>query len=587
MKYLTQSLEEDVRCYFTLCFFIKLNTYGKVKSVTKMLKNTVFLGLVLVFFLTPQVASSLPEHIPVAMSNTMEKPLVCILVNSTIYGGIESSLDQYVVEVKNSGFEVKIMETHQLLDKTPGGIRSYLQENMPHRLAGCLLVGDISGAWFEIGDKEFPIDLYYMDLDGIWTDSDNDLIYDGHSGDVAPEIWVGRLKVPDIAGDEASLLNQYFDKNHRYRTGTLNLPWWRGMIYVDDGGTNTNTLDDAKSSLSKICSDIIFVKDRATTNATDYKNRLHDPSGYQWVYLMCHGTPNNHTFMVPPDELETSEGSWFQWDGTVYSSDYRSIDPRISFYHFVICSAAKYTEPDYLAGSAVFGNDYGLLAVGSTQTMSTLPINDFYESLSEGKSIGEAFHEWYVQLHERYNYLQREFYGLTLIGDPTLQPHHEVHDVAVTGITVSLVNVSGEESLTVDVAVENQGNFDETFDVAIYYDSMNFDSADVTLAAGTETTLAFSFSQLGRLILGYHTVEAKASTILGELDRDDNTLLTNFKGRIVNLPVTLGKPFLSMLIQVITALSLFVACGIAALFFLKILMAERLPLISSIRRKSK
>ena len=552
-----------------------------------MLKKTVLLGLVLAFFLTPQVASSLPEHTLLAMSETTETPLIYILVNSTIYAGIKSSLDQYTVDVENSGFEVKIMETDQLLDNTPGGIRSYLQENMHHKLEGCLLVGDIPGAWFETGAKEFPIDLYYMDLDGVWTDSDNDMIYDGHSGDVAPEIWVGRLKVPDIAGDEVSLLNDYFDKNHRYRTGTLTLPWWRGMIYIDDGGTNTNTEDDAKSSLSKIYSDIIFVKDRAITNATDYKNRLHDPSGYQWLYLMCHGTHNNHTFMVPPDELEISQGSWFRWDGTVYSSDYRSINPRVFFYHFVVCSAAKYSEPDYLAGSAVFGNDYGLLAVGSTQAISTLPVSGFYESLSEGKCIGEAFHEWSAELHERYNYLQRQFYSLTLIGDPTLQLHHEAHDVAVTDLTVSLMNVSGEETLTVEVAVENQGDFNETFDVAIYYDFTNFSSIDVTLAAGAKTTLTFGFTQLDRLILGYHTVEVKASTVLGELDRDDNSLLTSFKGRIVNLPVTLRKPFLSKLIDVMAALSIFVAFGISALVFLKILMSERLPLLSSILRRLK
>jgi len=552
-----------------------------------MLKKTVLLGLVLAFFLTPQVASSLPEHTLPAMSETTEKPLIYILVNSTIYASIKSSLDQYAVDVENSGFEVKIMETDQLLDNTPGGIRSYLQENMHHKLEGCLLVGDIPGAWFETGAKEFPIDLYYMDLDGVWTDSDNDMIYDGHSGDVAPEIWVGRLKVPNIAGDEVSLLNDYFDKNHRYRTGTLTLPWWRGMIYIDDGGTNTNTEDDAKSSLSKIYSDIVFVRDRATTNATDYKNRLYDPSGYQWIYLMCHGTHNNHTFMVPPDELETSQGSWFRWDGTVYSSDYRSINPRVFFYHFVVCSAAKYSEPDYLAGSAVFGNDYGLLAVGSTQAISTLPVSDFYESLSEGKCIGEAFHEWSAELHERYNYLQRQFYGLTLIGDPTLQLHHEVHDVAVTDLTVSLMNVSGEETLTVEVAVENQGDFNETFDVAIYYDFTNFSSTDVTLAAGAKTTLTFGFTQLDRLILGYHTVKATASTVLGELDRDDNILLTSFKGRIVNSPVALRKSFLSVLIDVMAALSIFVAFGISALVFLKILMSERLPLLSSILRRLK
>ncbi|MDH5267327.1 MAG: C25 family cysteine peptidase [Candidatus Bathyarchaeota archaeon] len=552
-----------------------------------MPKETFFLGLVLVFILTPQLALSLPENAAAAMSITSEKPLVCILVNSTIYADIEFSLNRYAVDVENSGFAVKIMETGQLFDETPEGIRSYLQENLPHKLDGCLLVGDIPGALFEVGAKEFPTDLYYMDLDGLWTDSDNDMIYDEHSGDVAPEIWVGRLKVPDVAGDEASLLNDYFDKNHRYRIGTLTLPWWRGMIYIDDAGTNTNTENDAKSSLNKIYSDIVFVKDRATTNATDYKKRIDDQLGYQWMYLMCHGTYNNHTFMVPSEEPETSNESWFRWDGTVYSSDYRSINPRIFFYHLVVCSAALYSEPDYLAGSAVFGNDYGLLAVGSTETVSTLPVSGFYGSLSEGKCIGNAFREWSVELHERYDYLQRQFYGLTLIGDPTLRLYHEVHDVAVTDITFSLTNVSGEDTLTVEVAVENQGNFNETFEVTIYYDFTVFDSTDVTLPAEAEATLTFSFTRLDQLILGYHAVEAKASIAQGELDTDDNSLLRTVQGRIVNLPVYPRNTFLSSVLNVMAALSVFIGFGLFTLFFLKILMSERLPSLSSILRRLK
>ncbi len=552
-----------------------------------MPKETFFLGLVLVFTLTPQLFLSLPENAAAAMSITSEKPLVCILVDSTIYADIEFSLSQYAIDVENSGFAVKMMETGQLLNKTPEGIRSYLQENSRHNLDGCLLVGDIPGALFEVGAKEFPTDLYYMDLDGLWKDSDNDMIYDEHFGDVAPEIWIGRLKVPEVAGDEATLFNEYFDKNHRYRIGTLTLPWWRGMIYIDDGGTNTNTESDAKSSLGKIYSDIVFVKDRATTNATDYKKRIDDPLGYQWIYLMCHGTYNNHTFMVPPEEPETSNESWFRWDGTVYSSDYRSINPRIHFYHFVVCSAALYSEPDYLAGSAVFGNDYGLLAVGSTETVSTLPVSGFYGSLSEGKCVGDAFREWSVELHERYDYLQRQFYGLTLIGDPTLRLYHEVHDVAVTEIAVSLSNISGGDTLTVEVAVENQGNFNETFDVTIYYDFTIFDNTDVTLPAETEATLTFSFTRLDRLILGYHAVEAKLDNILGELDTYDNSLLRTFQGRIVKLPVHMRNTFLSSLVSVMAALSVFVGCGLFTLFFLRILMSERLPSLRSILRRLK
>jgi hypothetical protein len=551
-----------------------------------MLKKKILLGLVLVFFLTPQ-AASLPEPEILATSITLEKPLVCILVNSTIYADIKFSLDQYAADIENSGFSVKIMETQQLLEETPEEIRSYLQENLRHKLEGCLLVGDIPGALFEVGAKEFPTDLYYMDLDGLWTDSDNDMIYDEHSGDVTPEIWVGRLKVPDVAGDEASVLNHYFDKNHRYRIGTLTLPWWRSLLYIDDSGTSANTEDDAKSSLSKIYSDIVFVKDRATTNATDYKNRIDDPLGYQWMYLMCHGTHNNHTFMVPPEEPETSNGSWFQWEGTVYSSDYRSINPRIFFYHFVVCSAALYSEPDYLAGSAVFGNDYGLLAVGSTEIISTLPVSGFYGALSEGKCVGDTFREWSVELHERYDYLQRQFYGLTLIGDPTLRLYHEAHDVAVTDITVSLSNVSSEETLTVEVAVENQGNFNETLDVTIYYDFTVFNSTDVTLPAEAEATLTFSFTRLDRPILGYHAIEAKVSSLLGELDTDDNILLRTFRGKIVNLPVYPRNTFLSSVINVLAALSVFIGIGLFTLFSLKILMSERLPSLSSILRRRK
>jgi len=558
----------------------------KSRFLTEMLK-TVLLVLALLCFLTPQVASSLPENTLLVPSNSTERPLVCVLVNSTIYAGIKPSLDQYTADVKNSGFEVKITETSQLMDETSRGIRSYLQENMRHRLVGCLLVGDISGAWFEIDTRKFPLDLYYMDLDGVWTDSDNNMIYDGHSGDVAPEIWVGRLKVPETAGDETSLLNNYFDKNHRYRTRTLTLPWWRSMIYIDDSGTSTNTEEDAKDSLSKIYSDIIFVNDRVTTNATDYKKRILDPLGYQWIYLMCHGSHNNHTFTVPPDEHAKSEGSWFQWDGTVYSSDYKSINPRIFFYHFVVCSAAKYSEPDYLAGSAVFGNDYGLLALGSTQIVSTLSVSNLYEYLSEGKCVGKAFLEWSTNLHEEYDYLQRHFYGLTLIGDPTLQLYHEIHDVAVTDLHVSLNNVSGEETLTVEVEVKNQGEFSETFDVAIYFDFKNFRSTDVALNAGAGTNLTFNFTGLNELILGYHFVEAKATVVLGELDKKNNVMSRSFKGRIVNSPVTLRNPIFLMFVDVVAALSVFVAFGLTALALLKILMSERLPRLRSILRKRK
>jgi hypothetical protein len=227
------------------------------------------------------------------------------------------------------------------------------------------------------------------------------------------------------------------------------------------------------------------------------------------------------------------------------------------------------------------------LALGSTQVVSTLPVGDLYEGLSEGKCIGKAFLEWSTNLHEEYNYLQRQFYGLTLIGDPTLQLHHEIHDVAVTDLNVSLNNVSGEETLTVDVEIENPGEFSESFDVAIYFDFKKFHSTNVTLKAGAATNLTFNFTGLNELILGYHFVEAKATVVLGELDKNNNVMSRSFKGRIVNSPVTLGNSIFLMLVDVVAALSVFVAFGVTALALLKILMSERLPRLRSILRKRK
>jgi hypothetical protein len=553
-----------------------------------MLKKAVLSMLALMLLLTLSVISSPLEAGVQAMSTKAESSMVYVLVNSTVYAAIKSSLNQYAADVANLGFSVNIIETNQLSDKTPKGIRSFLNEALSKGLVGCLLVGDIPEAYYQASETcYFPIDLYYMDLDGVWTDSNNDTRFDGHLGDISPEIWIGRLKTSNIAGGEIPLLKKYFDKNHRYRNGSINLPWWRALIYIDDSGTIplntrfTRAENEIKSSLSRIYSDITFVRERATTNAADYKNRLNDPLGYQWAYLMCHGTYNNHTFMVPPKE---TDGSWYSWDGTVHASDYRSINPRVFFYHFVVCSAARYSEQDYLAGSAVFGTSYGLLSIGSTEDISTLPVSGFYESLSQGKCIGAAFHEWFVALSQKYDYPQRRFYGLTIIGDPTLQLQRELHDVAVTKITASLMKAAGEKYLSVMVTVENQGNFTETLNVTTYCDLVSFNTTNINLATGAKTTITCIFMQ-PQFILGYHTIKARVTTVLGEVDRDDNSLSTTFKGLIINSPVLVQKPLLSILIDIFTAISVFVTFGMAAIAFLKILMSERLPSLSFISKK--
>jgi hypothetical protein len=278
------------------------------------------------------------------------------------------------------------------------------------------LVGDIPAAEYEMFTEwdyeRFPIDLYYMDLNGNWTDNDKDGVFDGHVGkEVAPEIWVGRIKASNLGDDEAVLINNYFEKNHRYRIGLISAPR-KALLYIDDDWENYVSMDSF--ALGLLYDDVTSVTDKSTTNATDFKIRL--KQGYEWVHLRAHGSTDRNDFAVPGG-----------FGGLINSSEYVELNPNALFYQLFTCSAARFTEPNYLAGELVFRTDYALFAVGSTKTGGMLLHWTFYEALARGKTLGEAFKEWFVKWGEGKvgfsgSYIGRKwFYGLTLIGDPTLR----------------------------------------------------------------------------------------------------------------------------------------------------------------------
>ena len=341
-------------------------------------------------------------------------PYVYVLVNSTVYASLSSALSTYKQDLEKDGFSVEIKQSDMDFGNSAEAIREFLQtEAETHEIAGVLLVGNITIVKFEIWYGTFPCDFYYMDLDGNWTDSDGNGIYDMHTdetGDLRPEIWVGRLYASTMTGNETELLINYFDKNHRFRTGELKLPR-RSIGYIDDEFLAlTGYPDVVNSSLRMIYrNETTLVTDPETTNAADYKNRLNDTLGYEWLFLAAHSSQKKHCF-------NTSEGWTY-----VYSSEVRSIDPRAFFYHFMACKVADYSYTDYIGGSYVFADTYGLLLLGSTASGGMNYINDFYGPIAEGKSIGQAFIEYCGKVP---TFNPNNFnYGLTILGDPTLYPH--------------------------------------------------------------------------------------------------------------------------------------------------------------------
>lgn len=108
----------------------------------------------------------------------------------------------------------------------------------------------------------------------------------------------------------------------------------------------------------------------------------------------------------------------------------------------------------------------------------------------------------------------------------------EVHDVAVTDVTATPLNVlrPPDVDVTISVQVANQGTVAETFTVTAFAGSLTVGSQTVTsLGPGSSTTLTFTINT-ATLADASYLIRAEASTVAGETDtadnmRDDGTLV--------------------------------------------------------------
>jgi hypothetical protein len=87
---------------------------------------------------------------------------------------------------------------------------------------------------------------------------------------------------------------------------------------------------------------------------------------------------------------------------------------------------------------------------------------------------------------------------------------------------------------SIDVTVENQGGYTETFDLTLYANATVVATIQgLSLTNATSTTVAFSWNTTG-FAKGNYTLGAVADTVPGETDTGDNTLAD--KWIIVTLP---------------------------------------------------
>lgn len=339
------------------------------------------------------------------------KGKVLVLVHKDVYQAVKVRVERYVLDLARDGYWATV---HIVRGGKPAYIRNYIRSKAPK---GVVMVGAIPVAWFEMDNdfhdahSEFPCDLFYMDTNGTWTDADGDGKYNAVTGNVTPEIWLGRIWTPTADGNDAALINNYFDRNHQFRIGGLGHSR-SALAYVDDDWEH---FDDCEMDLMTPAAYITKFTNPNTTDADLYKVEINKTRSF--VQVCAHSSPNVHSFRVP------SQGN-SEWIDTAYFRDQRC--PNANFFNLFCCSTARFTENDYLGGWYIFDKaageiNRGLTAVGSTKTGSMLFFADFYDPIGKGKCIGDAMTEWWQARGADHDLGERRwFYGMSILGDPTL-----------------------------------------------------------------------------------------------------------------------------------------------------------------------
>lgn len=377
---------------------------------------------------------------------------VLVLVESGLLGPLDSALDTFLDDLTLEGHPV-LLESAE--DGSGDDLKAHLQELYAEDagLEGAILVGELPLLRYEFvndyghyGYAVFPCELALADLDGTWTDSNDNGIYDGHGrADAAPEIWVGRMIARDFLGERVGLLTDYFDRDHAFRRGEIE-PVGSSLVYVDDDWAHWAA--EYQREIEGGFPEVTRVSDADVTRKADYVPRL--TQDYDNIAVFVHSSPMEHYFVY--------RGSYDEMYWEEVPDDATAL-----FYDLFACSNSDFDQdstlgtgsPVFMGGVYTFGTEFGLLSLGSTKTGSMLERPYYYDRLGEHESFGAALQGWWedVQPYEE-NLRENWYYGMTQIGDPSLRIAYPT-----VGADLEEIVIDQDEAtpVSVDLSLTNTG----------------------------------------------------------------------------------------------------------------------------------
>lgn len=367
---------------------------------------------------------------------------VLIIVDSTLYVDLKYEIDRYAYDIHHVYGCNLIMEWVD--DETYQDIKSLIL-SYQSGLDGCVFFGDIVPAQYEAFDlasdttfKNWPSDLYYMDLTGIWTDTTNNHVFDVYSGDMKPEIFIGRISTTNMGHllDEVEGMRMYLNKNHKYWIGHQHIEKKSGLAYTNNDWKDNSKFTDSILFLYGNGNYNSFTSDNLTSfGREDYLNRLGD-SDYEFIQLASH---SNYDYHCKFGRL----GNEYIYGNEVFNHEIQALG-----FNLFCCYACRWISASntraFLAGDYIYTpNSKGLCVVGSTKSGSMYPFTNFYKSLGQRKTMGQALVDWWRKKIPYYHDLELcWFSGLTIIGDPLVNFFHCTNSTCQDQISLNSYNSS-------------------------------------------------------------------------------------------------------------------------------------------------
>lgn len=318
-----------------------------------------------------------------------------VLIESNIFDTVSPSLAYYEDDLLAEGGSAELLSFPA--DGSALELKEVL-ESYRDDVSGYFLVGTFPAAWYEqtaFGTREeFPVDLFFMDFDATWTDSDGNGIYDAHSS-LHLTHYVSRM---DGTSDQ---IKAYFEKLHNYRTGSS--PYLGGaFIFKDEDWFDTYR--SSSFGLDKIYSDVRISENAGVTMKNDYIYSLAF-LGADYIYQWIHATPTS---------LYIDEGDYYN---PFRYSEIPANNIQGRFFNMFDCKGARFTQSN-LGMTYLNSTEYGLAVTGSTKVGGNYYPLEFHRTLVIGSSWGSAYKSWY-------NYFGSKddewFLGMVILGDPALR----------------------------------------------------------------------------------------------------------------------------------------------------------------------